>query len=542
MRLRRRLNTVLLQWFLLLVLITGTVWVISFPGIRSTLVDERQLLARAIAHALDTTIASANQDLDRLSADLPVATGDPTPLLHAFRLHSPFNTATAIIDARGHVVASDPAGVAPLPLAALSAHEGVTALVRKSASDAPVLAMVQPFRHMGEDRYLVSELAPAGSALSLFLTALETDPSVRVVVVDRTDTIIAARDTGQLLRPLVADADALTVVVAMRYAPWRVIVQQPNAQAFAGLRSISRGLVITVALLLVMAVLLSRTLSRSVVTPIRQLSKQAEAMRAGDLSSKIAVTGDHEIAVLAHTLDEARAKLASTLGELQAFNERLEEQVASRTAVIAQQNEQRKVLVRKMLSATEDERRRLARELHDEIAQLLTVIQLSLHNVNDQSPEIVRATELLVKTQAEVHRIIHDLRPSLLDDLGLAAAMRSWAKDHLQHSDVQYTLEIEDELPHAPEIETVIFRIYQELVTNVLRHAQAEQVQIELYQRDGRLVLEVEDDGRGFDADAKTNRAGVTGMRERAGLVNGTISFDSEPGMGTHVVLEIPLK
>ena len=67
-------------------------------------------------------------------------------------------------------------------------------------------------------------------------------------------------------------------------------------------------------------------------------------------------------------------------------------------------------------------------------------------------------------------------------------------------------------------------------------------MQIELYQRDHRFVLEVEDDGRGFDADAKTNRAGVTGMRERAALVNGTIRFDSEPGMGTHVVLEIPLK
>jgi signal transduction histidine kinase len=87
----------------------------------------------------------------------------------------------------------------------------------------------------------------------------------------------------------------------------------------------------------------------------------------------------------------------------------------------------------------------------------------------------------------------------------------------------------------------VIFRIYQELVTNILRHAGAEQISIQLYERNNHIILDVEDDGRGFDADAKTDRAGVAGMRERAALVNGTITFDSEPGAGTHVVLEIPL-
>ena len=94
MRLRRRLNTVLLQWFLLLVLITGTVWVISFPGIRKNLVDERLLLARTIAHSLDTTISSAVQDLDRLVPDLPASDADVPARLHAFRL-SPRSTTLA---------------------------------------------------------------------------------------------------------------------------------------------------------------------------------------------------------------------------------------------------------------------------------------------------------------------------------------------------------------------------------------------------------------------------------------------------------------
>jgi signal transduction histidine kinase len=290
-----------------------------------------------------------------------------------------------------------------------------------------------------------------------------------------------------------------------------------------------------------MGALLARTLSRSVVAPIRALSRQAEGMRGGDLSSAISVSGDHGLQMLARTLDEARIRLAATLGELQAFNERLEEQVVARTQVIAQQNEQRKALVRRMMGATEDERRRLARELHDEIAQLLTVIQMSLHHIDLDTPELRQANRLLVKTQEEIHRIIHDLRPSLLDDLGLAAAMTSYADDHLKKHGLTVSLEIEEGLPSRPEVETVIFRIYQELVTNILRHAGADHVSVELYKRDDTLVLAVEDDGEGFDPEAKSEGAGITGMRERAALVNGTITFDSESGQGTHVIVEIPL-
>ncbi|HET9270061.1 MAG TPA: sensor histidine kinase, partial [Vicinamibacterales bacterium] len=335
---------------------------------------------------------------------------------------------------------------------------------------------------------------------------------------------------------------ALTVMAPLQFASWGVVIQQPNAAAFSGLAAMSRGLLISGLGIALLGILVARTLSRSVVRPIRLLSQQATAMRAGDLSQPVTVSGDYEVETLARTLDEARARLSATLAELQAFNVRLEEQVKARTAVIVQQDEQRKTLVRRMLAATEDERRRLARELHDEIAQLLTVIQLSLHRLDIDAPELRRASELLVKTQQEIHRIIYDLRPSLLDDLGLPAAMKSYAENHLVRQGLRVNLEIEEGMPSRPEIETVIFRIYQELVTNVLRHARAEQVSIGLEERDGRVVLDVEDDGEGFDPDARAGGAGLMGMRERAALVNGTIRFDSEPGMGTHVRVEIPLQ
>jgi len=393
---------------------------------------------------------------------------------------------------------------------------------------------------------------------------------MRVNVIDDQGLVIASADSREILRALPDAATfgdrirahrllvqegslvdlapggtpeaALAVMAPLRYAAWGVVIQQRSAQAFSGLAMTSRGLLLTGLLLAVTGVLLARTLSRSVVAPIRRLSQQADAMRGGDLATPITVTGDDEVANLARTLDETRVRLASTLTDLQAFNHRLEEQVAARTQVIVHQDEQRKTLLRRMLTATEDERRRVARELHDEIAQLLTVIQLSLHNIRENSPDLDRANELLVKTQREIHRIIHDLRPAMLDDLGLATAMRSYADEHLSRRGIHVSLEIEPDLPSRPEIETVVFRIYQELVTNILRHAGAENVSIELYQSGGKVFLGVEDDGKGFDPGAKSDGVGMTGMRERAALVNGTITFDSEADMGAHVLVEIPLQ
>ncbi len=205
------------------------------------------------------------------------------------------------------------------------------------------------------------------------------------------------------------------------------------------------------------------------------------------------------------------------------------------------QDAQRRVLVRRLLDAGEEERRRIARELHDEISQLLTLIQLSLENVGGDHAEMKRAKDLLAETQKEIHRIIYDLRPSLLDDLGLSAAVKWYADNYLSRKGLQVHLEVEDDLRLPPEIEISTFRIYQEIVTNILRHSKAESVSIELYATDDRLVLAVEDDGVGFSQEKRSSGAGIAGMRERADLVKGTITFDSEPDMGTHVRLEIPL-
>jgi signal transduction histidine kinase len=208
-----------------------------------------------------------------------------------------------------------------------------------------------------------------------------------------------------------------------------------------------------------------------------------------------------------------------------------------------EQDAKRRILLRRLLSAAEEERRRLARELHDEISQLLTVVQLSLERLDpgDKVEEIERARGLLRKTQEEIHRIIFDLRPTLLDDLGLPVAIRWYAEKYLEREGLDVHLDVEEGLDLRDEIEIAAFRIYQEIVTNILRHARAETVSVELYQDDDRLVLTVEDDGTGFDVDLHTEGSGLVGMRERTNLVDGDLEIISSPGSGTTVRLTVQL-
>lgn len=536
------------------------VWLVAVPGLRRRLLDDRLLLARAVAHGLDASLASTMVALGRLAGDLPDDPAAASARLHQFRFQSPFRDAVYLLDAQGRLVAGDPADLIPLDRQWLGAHESITPLVRKPGAETqPVVAAVQPFRRQGRPCFLVAEMHVRSSALSTFLEDLTPPGGLRVLLVDTQGVVVAAQDGTQVLqvlpdgpaygdrirasRPLVLSESAglLSVMAPLRYASWGVIVQQAEDSAFAGLTGVGRALLATGLALAVLGVVLVRALARSVVTPIRQLSTQAAAMRVGDLSTPIAVAGDVEVEMLGRTLDSTRARLAESLDSLRTFNEQLEGLVAARTKVIEQQHEERRDLVRRMLHATEDERRRLARELHDEIAQLLTAVQLSLHRLTADHPELADANALLERTQTEIHRLIHDLRPSLLDDLGLAEAMASYADDHLRRHGVRVSLEVEEGLPAMGDIETVVFRIYQELLTNVLRHADAEQVSVELYREAGTLVLVVEDDGVGFDPEARSGRAGLTGMRERAAMVNGRITFDSAAGEGTHVRLEIPL-
>jgi signal transduction histidine kinase len=240
--------------------------------------------------------------------------------------------------------------------------------------------------------------------------------------------------------------------------------------------------------------------------------------------------------------------------EIRRLNNDLQQRVLDRTAQLAALNEelragreQLKGLSRRLLTAQEEERRGLAVELHDELGQVLTAVKINLASLERQSgpstaPSHLRdAIASVDRAMERVRDIALDLRPSVLDDLGLAAAVRWYADRFARSTRVEAHLSI-DAVPHLPpELEIACFRVTQEALTNVARHAQARNVWVELHLVAEALDLKVRDDGIGFDAVAARERAiggasmGLLGMQERVSLLGGEYELSTRPGGGTKV-------
>jgi len=214
--------------------------------------------------------------------------------------------------------------------------------------------------------------------------------------------------------------------------------------------------------------------------------------------------------------------------------------------------EQRRQLVRlssQVLAAEDEERKRVARELHDDTGQALTTILVGLRGLESARGrrdlvERVRALrEVVTSAMQGVRRLARALRPAVLDDLGLAPAIASLVQDLREHTEIAAEFQADGFAQRlSPQIEVVLYRIAQEALTNVARHAQAHRVLVSLA-RDGQLVrLSVEDDGVGFDAASRrtSGALGVFGMQERLSLVGGSLRIDSRPGEGTRIVAEVP--
>ncbi len=206
---------------------------------------------------------------------------------------------------------------------------------------------------------------------------------------------------------------------------------------------------------------------------------------------------------------------------------------------------------RQLLTAQEEERGRISRELHDVIAQTLSGISVRLSTLELESKtaisrldlqQSIADTQQLVKQSVDVvHRFARDLRPTMLDDLGLIPALRTHLRDYMEATGIRASLTVFAGVERCDSgIRTALYRVAQEALTNVARHAHATRVDVSIREIDGRVCMRIEDDGSGFDATGKTSRLGLMGMRERIEMIGGVFSLTSAPGRPTTIQVEIP--
>lgn len=224
-------------------------------------------------------------------------------------------------------------------------------------------------------------------------------------------------------------------------------------------------------------------------------------------------------------------------------------------AAAQEQARARRELLGQVIAAQEAERARVSRDLHDDVGQALTSVLLGLRLVEDSLAgprvdadearlRVADLRELVADALRRARQLAFDLRPTVLDDIGLVPALQRLKDDLAARTGLTIELDtagLGDEERLATEIETVIYRVVQESLTNVVRHASAATASVTISGRDGTVRVFIEDDGVGFDAAQRPARAhlGIEGMLERAELVAGTLSITSRPGAGTTVVLEV---
>ena len=228
---------------------------------------------------------------------------------------------------------------------------------------------------------------------------------------------------------------------------------------------------------------------------------------------------------------------------------------AATARAVEDANKIREQLLKKLISAQEEERRRIARDLHDEASQSLAAVAINLEDVANTLParykdvreRLATLKERMVSTLSDIRGLALELRPSALDDLGLPAAVDWYAKDYLKKRGLDVSVEITGNRHKlASHTETMLFRIVQEALTNVVRHAEATKVGVHLEFDGTKVILRVEDNGKGFDVGAAMARQGMRenlglyGMTERATLLGGALTIRSKPGQGTVLLVEVP--
>ena len=267
------------------------------------------------------------------------------------------------------------------------------------------------------------------------------------------------------------------------------------------------------------------------------LSAMAEARRA-----------DARIGALLAHLRASRAQLARLAEGLEVQVEARSQQLAEALAELRLKEARLRELSQRAVAALEDERRAIGRDLHDSAGQALTAIRIHLQVIaqHPEAPEVVReharrTFELVDRALAEIRRAVRALGPAVLDDVGLREALVRMCEDMAEAGGLDLELALDPALPADPATDATVYRVVQEAMTNVVRHARARRVGVSVSVDDDGMTVAVTDDGQGFVPGDRSGSHGMSGMRERVELLGGELDVDSTPGGGTRVHARVPV-
>jgi len=585
-----------LQWRIQLLTVAGVLaifvlfWIVGLRAIeesRRQNLQNQMAVANLVASSLDQRLNGALSLLETTAAQPELQDPSPTPqssaasaLRDAQLQLSSYGRRLYWLDSQGGILWTEPANHAILlkPFPDLSAIrpalEGgdryVSSLLQPADLGSPYVLLATPIPRSGGEigGLLVEEIGVDQLGLESVLQQATSGGSTRIDVFDSTGQILASSrpEPGRQITHSEEDelghGDEVLTFASMKTAPWEVAVREPVQEVMAPANYLRRQIVLGGVIALVVALLLTWWLiTRQVLQPIQALDEASAQFAAGNLDVALPDGGIDEVARLTANLEQMRVRLDATLEDHRRWNEALEEMVEERTRELATLYEQLegretmcKRLLGKVLTGQEEERARLARELHDAVGQSLTAVIMTTTAVENSLPDdlvsgkekLANVRNIAVQSLHDLRGLIFDLRPEVLDDLGLGLALHSQAKKYLEPAGIQVQIRaagLKDQLP--AEVETAVFRVVQEAITNIARHAQADEANISLTKKGDRLIVRVEDNGTGFDPDVVMQRQqkawGLRGMEERITLLGGKFYVGSRPGNGTLVLAEIPL-
>lgn len=526
--------------------------------------DTALRIAKASAEQIRLMHGESNLLLERLAARPAIRNPQPGTCDPLFAIVDffPQYANVFLLDPEGKIVCSGPPQLQDRAISAAALRW------LEQAASAETLRVGRPIMLPIEGRWVSvltrgvgSVESPAGTLALVQLPAIANEgalpPGSVVTIVDSEGTVVArTRDSDTWMGRNVRGAEVTEIVLTQpegrteargvdgmlrQYGfttidpiDWHIYVGIPTAELMQPVwRSMRRGALFGMVIVLLVGIFAWR-LSRIIEDPVENLSRAADRIGKEGFTSSVPVGGPREI----HDLGER-------------FNEMVGIRAAAESRII--ESEQRlRGLSDRLLVIQEEERSRIAREIHDDLGQLLTALKMDVGGliaaadagspVSD--PLRARVESTLDRTVDSVQRIAAELRPGTLDDLGLLAALESEAALFEERTGIECELSLEIGGLHLRKAtEAAIYRILQEAMTNVARHADATRIEIRMRVREGLVILEVRDDGRGIsesEIQARTS-LGLIGIRERSGILGGSVHIEGFPGRGTIVSVRIPL-